>query len=44
MEHALFDVGVQPTIISTWDAIKGAIPVTHSPCTIIKVHGNYLDS
>jgi hypothetical protein len=44
MEQALADVGVQPTIISTSDAVRGAMPITHSPCTIIKVHGDYLDS
>jgi hypothetical protein len=44
MEQALADVGVQASIISTPDAVKGALPITHSPCTIIKVHGDYLDS
>lgn len=44
MEQALADVGVQATVISTSDAITGAMPITHSPCTIIKVHGDYLDS
>lgn len=44
MEQALSDVGVQATVISTPDAVSGAMPITHSPCTIIKVHGDYLDS
>jgi hypothetical protein len=44
MEQALVDAGVQPTIISTPDAVRGAMPLTHSPCTVIKIHGDYLDS
>jgi hypothetical protein len=44
LEQALVDEGVQPTVISTPDAVKGAMPLTHSPCTIIKIHGDYLDS
>ncbi|MCC6363195.1 MAG: SIR2 family protein [Bryobacterales bacterium] len=44
LEQALADVGVQPTVISTLDAVQGALPLTHSTCTIIKVHGDYLDS
>jgi hypothetical protein len=44
MEQALTDVGVQPTVISTTDAVQGALPLVHAPCTIIKVHGDYLDA
>jgi hypothetical protein len=44
MEQALTDAGIQPTIISTADAVKGALPLTHSPCTVMKIHGDYLDS
>lgn len=44
LEMALIDVGVVPTVISTTDAIKGAFPLTHNNCTIIKVHGDYLDT
>lgn len=43
MEMALADVGVQPSVISTSDGAQGALPLTHSPCTIIKAHGDYLD-
>ena len=35
---------ISPTVISTTDAIKGAIPLTHTRCSIIKVHGDYLDT
>jgi hypothetical protein len=44
IEKALEDEGVNPTIISTPDAAEGAIPLTHAKCTIIKVHGDYLDT
>jgi hypothetical protein len=44
LEQALSQAGVQATLISTADAVRGAMPITHSPCTIIKVHGDYLDS
>jgi hypothetical protein len=44
MEQALSDETVQPSVISTIDAIQGALPIVHSPCTIIKVNGDYLDS
>ena len=44
LEMALEEVGVVPTVISTTDAIQGARPLTHTSCTIIKVHGDYLDT
>jgi hypothetical protein len=44
MEVALSDEGIQPSVVSTIDAIEGALPIVHSPCTVIKVHGDYLDS
>jgi len=44
MEQALEAVGVMPTVISSVDALKGAPPLVHTHCTIIKVHGDYLDS
>lgn len=44
MEKALEEVGVIPTVISTKDAIDGATPITHTTCTVIKLHGDYLDS
>ena len=44
MEKALEEVGVIPTVISTRDAIEGATPITHATCTVIKLHGDYLDS
>lgn len=44
LERALEEVGVIPIVISTTDAIKGAPPIQHNACTIIKVHGDYLDT
>ena len=44
MERALEDIGIIPTVISNKDAIDGATPITHTACTIIKLHGDYLDS
>jgi hypothetical protein len=43
MEQALEAEGINPTVISTSDMMKGAIPLTHSGCTVIKVHGDYRD-
>jgi hypothetical protein len=44
MEKALDEVGVAPTIISTVDQLDGALPLAHSGATIIKLHGDYLDT
>jgi hypothetical protein len=44
LESALVDVGIQPIVISTEDAAKGALPLAHSRCTLIKLNGDYLDS
>lgn len=44
MENALEAVGIVPTVISTADSIDGAMPLIHTKCTIIKVHGDYIDT
>jgi hypothetical protein len=44
LESALADVGVQPFVVSTPDAARGVLPLAHSPCTVIKLNGDYLDS
>ncbi|NNU78176.1 SIR2 family protein [Clostridium estertheticum] len=44
LERALEEIGVTPTVISNDDNIDGAMPIIHSQCTIIKVHGDYLDT
>lgn len=44
MENALREVGVEPTVITSPDALKGAEPLTHSTCYILKLHGDYKDA
>ncbi|MEI9948241.1 MAG: SIR2 family protein [Pseudomonadota bacterium] len=44
MERSLEAVGVSPTVISTPNAVDGATPLTHAPCTVVKLHGDYLDA
>ena len=44
LEQALESIGITPTVISSPDAAEGALPLTHSPCTIVKVHGDYVDT
>lgn len=44
LEKAIEQLGVVPAVISTPDAVDGSLPVTHTGCTIIKVHGDYLDT
>jgi hypothetical protein len=44
IESALKEVGIEPSVIASDDAIQGAVPLIHSACTIIKVHGDYLDT
>jgi hypothetical protein len=44
LEQALASEGVAATTIFTDDMVKGAIPIVHSSCTLIKVHGDYRDT
>ena len=44
LEQAIEAEGVAPTVISTPDMAIGAQPLAHSPCTVLKVHGDYLDT
>lgn len=44
LETALQDVGIAPTVLSSPDHIAGALPLIHTPCTLIKIHGDYLDT
>ena len=43
MEQALNAVGITPTIIDNPDAVDGAMPMIHNPCTLVKLHGDYRD-
>lgn len=44
MERALQEAGVTPQVIASPDAAEGALPLAHSPCTVVKLHGDYLDT
>jgi len=44
VEMALTDVGIQPMIVSTADGVKGALPLSHIRCLVLKINGDYLDS
>lgn|SRR5574341_531196 len=44
LEQALESLGIVPQVISTPDMARGAPPLVHSRATIIKVHGDYLDT
>jgi SIR2-like domain len=43
-ESALREVGVEPTVVASVDALLGAVPITHSACYILKLHGDYKDA
>jgi hypothetical protein len=43
MENALRERDIEPTVVSSTDALKGAEPLTHSTCFILKLHGDYKD-
>ena len=42
LEAALVEAGVQPSVVSSPAHAEGALPIVHSRCTVIKVHGDYL--
>ena len=44
IESALESAGITPLVIATSDQAAGAPPLAHNQCTIIKVHGDYLDT
>lgn len=44
LEGALRAEGIEPTVIANDDAVAGATPLVHSQCTIVKVHGDFLDA
>lgn len=44
MENALREQGVEPTVVSSADALAGAEPLTHSRCYLLKLHGDYKDA
>ena len=44
VENALRDAGIEPTVLSSPDQIQGALPLIHTRCCVIKLHGDYLDT
>jgi hypothetical protein len=44
MENALREREVEPTIVSSVDALVGAEPISHSKCYLLKLHGDYKDA
>jgi hypothetical protein len=44
IENALREVGMEPTVIGSDDALKGAVLLIHSCCYVVKLHGDYLDT
>lgn len=43
LEQALHEEAVNARIVSNEDAARGAIPLQHADCTIVKINGDYLD-
>lgn len=43
-ENALREQGIEPTVVSSADALAGAEPLTHSRCYLLKLHGDYKDA
>lgn len=43
MEQALEAIGITPIVISSADALEGAMPLVHASHIILKLHGDYLD-
>ena len=43
-ETAFEAAGVTPVVVSTPDQVRGARPLIHTRCCIVKLHGDYLDS
>ena len=44
IEQALRDAGVEPTVLSSPDHVQGALPLIHTKCCVLKLHGDYLDT
>lgn len=44
LEQALRERGIEPTVVSSVDALQGAEPLTHTACYLLKLHGDYKDA
>ena len=43
-ESALREAGVEPAVLSSPDDLKGALPLPHMQCCVLKLHGDYRDT
>lgn len=43
IEKSLRDAGVEPVVLSSSDDITGMMPLDHTDCCVVKLHGDYLD-
>lgn len=43
VEQSLEEAGITPVVLSTTDSVRGAKPLVHQDCVVVKVHGDYLD-
>jgi SIR2-like domain len=44
LERALEAEGISPTVVSSADSAKGSLPLAHTRCTLLKIHGDYRDT
>ena len=44
IETALDSAGVRPVVLSMPDQVQGALPLIHTRCCVVKLHGDYLDT
>ena len=42
-ETALEDADVKPVVLSTRDQVHSALPLIHTSCSVVKLHGDYRD-
>ena len=44
VENALTEQGITPTVLSSPDDVQGALPLIHTRCCVVKLHGDYRDT
>jgi len=44
LENALREKEIEPTVVASVDSLKGAEPIVHSNCYLLKLHGDYKDA
>ena len=42
-ERALEEAGIEPIVLSTPEQLEGMLPLIHTKCCVLKVHGDYRD-